>query len=152
SPSTPAPSWARSGAAWARRRRPGPRTFSPGVSGRAGARYRTHEGPPARAAPMQGRRRGRPSSRTTRTYGSPPRSQTPPPAGRVRVGEDQADVRESLLLLLSCRGSEARGAADGAEGLRLALQWRPDAVISDIGLPPLDGWRLAEEVRSRLGG
>jgi two-component system, chemotaxis family, CheB/CheR fusion protein len=78
-------------------------------------------------------------------------TQTPPPE-RVLVVEDQDDVRESLLLLFSCRGYESRGAADGEEGLRLALAWRPEVVISDIGLPALDGWRLAEQVRRHLGG
>src|SRR4051794_1185491 len=78
-------------------------------------------------------------------------TQTPPPE-RVLVVEDQDDVRESLLLLFSCRGYESRGAADGEEGLRLALAWRPEVVVSDIGLPALDGWRLAEQVRRQLGG
>jgi CheY-like chemotaxis protein len=78
-------------------------------------------------------------------------TQTPPPE-RVLVVEDQDDVRESLLLLFSCRGYQSRGAADGEEGLRLALSWRPEVVVSDIGLPALDGWRLAEQVRRQLGG
>jgi CheY-like chemotaxis protein len=78
----------------------------------------------------------------------------PPRAGgpRVLVVEDNADARESLLLLLSCLGYEAKGAANGAEGVRQALEWRPDAVISDIGMPGLDGWELARRVRAELGG
>src|SRR5262249_38983523 len=81
----------------------------------------------------------------------PPMPSTTPSPARVLVVEDQGDVRESLLLLLSCRGYEAQGAADGAEGLALALLWRPEVVISDIGLPGLDGWALAEQLRNRLG-
>jgi CheY-like chemotaxis protein len=74
---------------------------------------------------------------------------TAPP--RVLVVEDNADARESLCLLLSLSGYEAREAPDGAEGLRLALGWRPDAVISDIGMPGLDGWQVARQVRRALG-
>jgi CheY-like chemotaxis protein len=77
---------------------------------------------------------------------------TPPCAGRPRVLdiEDNGDTRESLCLLLSLSGGDVREAAGGAEGLRLALEWRPDAVVSDIGLPGLDGWEVARRVRPAL--
>src|SRR5262245_18715673 len=70
----------------------------------------------------------------------------------VLLVEDNTDLLESLLLLLSLKGFTARGAADGGTGLRLALDWRPNVVISDIGLPGLDGWQLARCVRDALGG
>jgi CheY-like chemotaxis protein len=78
---------------------------------------------------------------------------TPPCAGRPRVLviEDSGDTRESLCLLFSLSGCDVRGAADGEEGLRLALGWRPDAIVSDIGLPGLDGWQVARRVREALG-
>src|SRR5262249_21082946 len=60
-------------------------------------------------------------------------------------------ARESLCLLLSMPGWEVREAADGPGGLRLALGWRPDAVLCDIGLPGLDGWQVARQVRQALG-
>src|SRR5689334_5554533 len=71
---------------------------------------------------------------------------------RVLVVEDQADVRESLCMLLSLCGHEVRSAADGPGGLELALSWRPDAVVSDVGMPGLDGWDLARQLRLALGG
>src|SRR4051794_25345449 len=70
---------------------------------------------------------------------------------RALIVEDQVDVRETLRLLLSLRGWEARAAADGLEGLQLALEWRPDAVVCDIGLPGMDGWRLGKQIRESLG-
>jgi CheY-like chemotaxis protein len=76
---------------------------------------------------------------------------TTPSAGRVLVVEDNDDVRESLCLLLSLCGYEVGKAADGAEGVRQALEWRPDAVVSDIGLPGLDGWEVGKRVRAGLG-
>src|SRR5262249_11807483 len=80
-----------------------------------------------------------------------PMPRTTPSAGRVLVVEDNDDVRESLCLLLSLSGYEVRKAADGAEGVRQALEWQPDAVVSDIGLPGLDGWELGRRVRAGLG-
>jgi CheY-like chemotaxis protein len=74
---------------------------------------------------------------------------TSPP--RVLVVEDNNDARESLCLLLSLSGYEAREAADGHDGVRQALGWRPDAVISDIGMPGLDGWQVARQVRDAMG-
>ena len=74
-----------------------------------------------------------------------------PARRRVLVVEDNDDARESLCLVLAARGWEVRDAADGAEALRVALEWRPDAVVSDIGLPCLDGWELGRRVRAGLG-
>jgi len=75
----------------------------------------------------------------------------PPRGTRVLVVEDNEAARQSLVWLLSAQGCEVRAARDGAAGVREALQWRPDAVVSDIDLPGLDGWGLAEQVRSSLG-
>src|SRR5262249_43756013 len=67
---------------------------------------------------------------------------------RALVVEDQPDTRTTLGLLLEMSGYEVRLAADGAEGVRIALTWRPDAIVSDIGLPVLDGYELARRVRA----
>jgi CheY-like chemotaxis protein len=75
----------------------------------------------------------------------------PPLATRVLVIEDHPDSRESLRLLLSLHGCDVRVAADGSEGLRQALEWRPDVIISDIGLPAMDGWEVGRHVRAALG-
>jgi PAS domain S-box-containing protein len=66
---------------------------------------------------------------------------------RVAVVEDHRDAAESLRLLLEMLGCETRVAHTGRDGLSLALEWRPDAVLSDIGLPGLDGLALAAELR-----
>ena len=76
---------------------------------------------------------------------------TPSPSPRVLVVEDNTVTRESLVMLLSVSGFVARGAADGPQGLQQALDWRPDAVITDVGLPGLDGWQLGRLVREVLG-
>jgi CheY-like chemotaxis protein len=78
-------------------------------------------------------------------------SATVPARKRVLVVEDVGDARRTLSLLLSLRGHDVLAAPDGPSGLRAALEWRPDAVLCDIGLPGLDGWELARRLRSELG-
>ncbi len=63
---------------------------------------------------------------------------------RVLVVEDHPDGAESLRLLLTLWGYEVRLAATGPDGLSLAREWLPDAILTDVGLPGLDGCRLAE--------
>jgi PAS domain S-box-containing protein len=73
-----------------------------------------------------------------------------PPAGqrlRVVVVEDNKDAADSLRLLLEMLGYEARVAYTGPEGLAAAVTWGPDAVLSDVGLPGLNGLGLAAELR-----
>jgi CheY-like chemotaxis protein len=66
---------------------------------------------------------------------------------RVLIVEDNRDQAESLRLLLQMRGFEVRVAYDGPEGVRAASEWHPDAVLCDIGLPGLDGYGVAAELR-----
>jgi PAS domain S-box-containing protein len=66
---------------------------------------------------------------------------------RVLVVEDNRDSAESLRLLLEATGHEVRLAHAGDEGVRAALEWRPDAVVCDIGLPGLDGFEVARRLR-----
>lgn len=71
-----------------------------------------------------------------------------PPAVRVLIVDDNRDVADSLALLLTLFRYESRVAYDGREGLRVAREWAPDCLISDIRMPGLDGYALAREVRA----
>jgi two-component system, sensor histidine kinase len=65
--------------------------------------------------------------------------------------EDNADMRESLKELLIGLGHSVHTANDGGSGVELILRLEPDVAIVDLGLPVLDGYRVAQQVRSRLG-
>jgi two-component system response regulator DesR len=67
----------------------------------------------------------------------------------VLLAEDQAMVRGALVALLEIAGDlEVVGqAGDGREALRLALEVRPDVVLTDIEMPELSGLELAQELR-----
>jgi PAS domain S-box-containing protein len=66
--------------------------------------------------------------------------------------EDNDDTRESLRLLLESLGHHVLEAANGPHGLALALDHKPEVVLIDLGLPGMDGYEVAREVRlSPLG-
>jgi PAS domain S-box-containing protein len=66
---------------------------------------------------------------------------------RVLVVEDNRDAADSLKLLLDLLGHETQVAATGPEGVRVAQEWSPDVVLCDIGLPGLDGYGVARQLR-----
>jgi PAS domain S-box-containing protein len=66
---------------------------------------------------------------------------------RVLIVEDNRDAAESLKMLLELLGHETRVASTGPEGVRAAKDWTPDIVLCDIGLPGLDGYGVARELR-----
>nr|HEU4439121.1 MASE1 domain-containing protein [Methylomirabilota bacterium] len=85
---------------------------------------------------------------------APPEAPEPPslvgPRGtrrRVLIVEDHDDARQMLRHLLESLGHEVHEAADGISGLDHALRLSPDAVVVDIGLPGLDGYAVARELR-----
>ena len=67
---------------------------------------------------------------------------------RVLVADDQAVVRQGVVLLLSTAGDiEVAGeASDGLEALRLALDLRPDVALVDLRMPGLDGAQVTERI------
>src|SRR5579884_2776367 len=66
---------------------------------------------------------------------------------RILIVEDQPDTAEFLRLYLALQGCEVRVAHTGLAGLDLAREWLPDGVFCDIGLPDLNGYGVAEELR-----
>src|SRR5262249_46710373 len=92
---------------------------------------------------------GRPGAATRPRPLKPPTGQR---ALRVLVVEDNPDGRGSTRLLLEMAGHQVEVAGDGARGLELGLEHRPDAAVLDIGLPLLDGYELARRLRAALGG
>ncbi|WP_309057170.1 response regulator transcription factor, partial [Streptomyces sp.] len=75
---------------------------------------------------------------------------------RVVIAEDNALLREGLVLLLTSAGHEVAGvAATGPEILPLLLEHRPDAAVLDVRLPPGfrdEGLRAALAARAELPG
>ncbi|AKV01879.1 multi-sensor hybrid histidine kinase [Labilithrix luteola] len=68
----------------------------------------------------------------------------------ARVLHIEDDPRNRLLVrkLLSADGHEVVDAADGLEGVRLALAQRPDIVLVDLNIPGLDGFEVTLRLRT----
>ncbi|PYQ66531.1 MAG: hypothetical protein DMF53_03455 [Acidobacteria bacterium] len=71
---------------------------------------------------------------------------------RVLVVDDNRDAAESLELLLQIWGHQARSAQDGPEALSLAAEFQPEIVLLDIGLPGMDGYEVARQMRALPAG
>ena len=67
----------------------------------------------------------------------------------VLIVEDSRFLRISNERALQKAGYEVITAADGEEGLRLALERKPDLVILDIGLPKMDGYEVARHLKTK---
>ncbi|HZS37031.1 MAG TPA: ATP-binding protein [Polyangia bacterium] len=72
-----------------------------------------------------------------------------PTLGKVRVlvVDDEADARELLSLVLRQQGAEVREAGTAREALMTMKEWRPNVLVSDIGLPGENGYELIRRVR-----
>jgi CheY-like chemotaxis protein len=67
---------------------------------------------------------------------------------RVLVVDDQQDTIEVLTAVLGQCGAEVRAAMSAAEALETLQEWKPDVLVSDIGMPGEDGYELIRKVRA----
>ena len=70
---------------------------------------------------------------------------------RIVIVEDNADVRELLRLKLRRLGHTVDAVADGPAGVSAIVSVKPDLALVDIGLPGIDGYEVAAQVRQFLG-
>ncbi|WP_051299895.1 hybrid sensor histidine kinase/response regulator [Methylobacter luteus] len=69
------------------------------------------------------------------------------PQLRILVVDDNIDGAESLAVLLRLSGHEVVTVACGTDALACSIDFRPQIVILDIGLPDLDGYEVAQRLR-----
>jgi len=67
---------------------------------------------------------------------------------RVLVVDDEADARELMRIVLRSSGAEVMSAASAEEAFEQVEQWHPDILVSDIGLPDVDGYALIQKLRT----
>jgi PAS domain S-box-containing protein len=68
-------------------------------------------------------------------------------ASSILVVDDNADSARGLARLLKLLGHDVRTAHDGREAIMVAETYRPDVVLLDIGLPGMDGYEVARQIR-----
>lgn len=72
-----------------------------------------------------------------------------PPAERsILLVEDNDDARAALAALLELEGYVVEGAADGTAGIAVFRAKKPDIALIDIGLPGIDGYEVARQIRA----
>jgi CheY-like chemotaxis protein len=71
---------------------------------------------------------------------------------RIMLAEDDADSAETLEALLSNGGYEVHTVRDGRTAIAAASVFRPQVVLLDIGLPEMNGYELAQELRKSIAG
>jgi len=67
---------------------------------------------------------------------------------RVLVADDDDPIRLLCKVSLELEGIDVVEAADGNEAVALARAERPDVAVLDVAMPGLDGWQVAERLRT----
>jgi CheY-like chemotaxis protein len=71
---------------------------------------------------------------------------------RVLVVDDNRDSAMSLAMMLKLMKIETKTAHDGLEAIEVAAEYRPDLILLDIGMPRLNGYDTARQIRQQLWG
>jgi CheY-like chemotaxis protein len=71
---------------------------------------------------------------------------------RVLVVDDNPDAAHMLSVLLRMAGHEVQKAANAADAMHQARNYRPDVAVIDIGMPGVSGYALAEQIRGEPWG
>lgn len=67
---------------------------------------------------------------------------------RVLLVDDEPEARSIVGTVIRRAGAEVRACASAREGLTELVQWRPNVLLSDIGMPQEDGYSFIRKVRS----
>jgi CheY-like chemotaxis protein len=71
---------------------------------------------------------------------------------RILVVDDNSDSAESMALMLKFAGHTVAVAHDGFEALETAKTFQPHAVLLDLGMPKLNGYETAQQIRQQPWG
>lgn len=77
------------------------------------------------------------------------RDSAPVSGRRVLVVDDDPDIRELLVSVLSDDGYEAASARDGRDALDVLDRWPADVIVLDLMMPVMDGWTFAARMKEK---
>lgn len=69
----------------------------------------------------------------------------------ILVIEDTRDTRELIKVILELEGYRVLEAVNGFDGLEMARRNRPDAIVLDMSLPLMDGYKATKRLRREPG-
>jgi PAS domain S-box-containing protein len=84
-----------------------------------------------------------------------PSDAEPLPAGprrRILVVDDNRDSANSMAMMLKLMGNQVRTAHDGIEAVETAGEFRPKAILMDLGMPKLNGYEATQRIREQPWG
>jgi CheY-like chemotaxis protein len=79
--------------------------------------------------------------------GNPDGAPAPLDRRRILVVDDNRDAADSLAMLLRCLGADVNVAYSGAAALEMLDACRPTIILLDLGMPELDGYDVARQIR-----
>ncbi len=71
---------------------------------------------------------------------------------KVLVIDDNKDVADTCSMLIELSGHQVKVAYTGSEGMGIAEWFRPQVILTDIGLPDIDGYEFAQKIRATPWG
>ena len=71
---------------------------------------------------------------------------------KILVVDDNRDAADTCAMLLEASGHHVQTAYTGRQALELARTFHPHALLLDIGLPDIDGYKLARQIRATVWG
>lgn len=74
-----------------------------------------------------------------------------PARGRILVVDDNVDATRIMRIMLELDGHEVQVLNHGAGALEVVRGFRPDLVLLDIGMPGMDGYAVARQLRAEAG-
>jgi CheY-like chemotaxis protein len=81
----------------------------------------------------------------------PAQHHAPTPTRRVLVAEDIPDAADMLRMMLETMNHDVRVAADGVQAVEVAKAFQPEVALIDLGMPRMDGFEAARQIREALG-
>jgi two-component system CheB/CheR fusion protein len=69
---------------------------------------------------------------------------------KILIVDDNRDAVDMLSVLLRQDGHQVEAAYDGKDAIALAGRFKPDVILLDIGLPKLDGYEVAKQIRKKF--
>jgi len=90
------------------------------------------------------------SSREVFVAGAPKEADLPRSFGRkILIADDNVDAADSLALLLQTNGHHVQVVYNGFDALKVAEEVHPDVILLDIGMPKMNGYDVASQIRKR---
>jgi CheY-like chemotaxis protein len=66
---------------------------------------------------------------------------------RILVVDDDSQITRVLTTVLASQGYAVRAAADGVAAHAIVSEWKPDLVLTDLGMPRMNGVDLCRRIR-----